>query len=305
MLLQPGVAPFVLVGGVYHHVWKGRPFTFVLAATPLAFLIVGHALCHYWNNVYTYQLADRGLGYDGVLAILPLAALLARATRPLMHIARDVVAVAAAVALVVLPIGNERQQAEQTPKAVPQMYVAARILNSIVPPSARFATEFDIPDYLGTTGVPAPDDWLALESGRNTLNTFNIESSVAAATANVVYEIAAQPPDETADQLADAGATDVVTLSGFSAPKTCFFGPFPRNLAGLAFGDPLGIAETWAAPARRPDNSHETAQGHARVGCARARRARSGRIATDSGHPRHWMVTEMARHLERKGRPAL
>ena len=174
LLLRPGVAPFLVAGAVYGlvRVWKARPYALPVAATPIVFLIVAHTAFHYWpSNLVSMQLANRGLGYDGVLAILPLSALIARATRPMLYI-RDGVAVLLAVALVVLPMGSERQEAQQMPAAVPQMHQAAAVLNSVVPPSARFALERDVPIEVSATGVPQPDHWLAWASGRNILDSF-------------------------------------------------------------------------------------------------------------------------------------
>jgi len=211
LLLRPGIAPFLLAGEAYgiFRMWKGRPFALTVVAAPITLLIVGNASLDYWStNILTYQLTNRGLGYAGVLATLPLAALIARATKnfPL----RDLLAIAVAAALVVLPIGNERQQAQQTPEAVPQMFKAAQLLKSLVPPTARFASENSVDN---ATGVPVPDDWFAWASQRNTLDTFNIESAQAVGMSNVVYDLGSQSPTESADDLAQVGVTDVVTIT--------------------------------------------------------------------------------------------
>ncbi len=215
ILLRPGMAPFLLAGAAYgiFRMWKGRPFALAVVAAPIMLLIVGNASLHYWStNILTYQLTNRGLGYAGILATFPLAALIARATKNLPL--RDVLAVAVAAALVVLPIGNERQQAQQTPEAIPQMFKAAQLLKSLVPPTARFASEQSVDN---STGVPVPDDWFAWASQRNTLDTFNIESAQAVGMSNVVYNLASQSPTESADDLAQVGVTDVVTITVQSA----------------------------------------------------------------------------------------
>ncbi len=211
ILLRPGIGPFLLAGAAYgiFRVWKGRPFALPVVAAPIMLLIVGNASLHYWStNILTYQLTNRGLGYAGVLATFPLAALVARATKNLPL--RDVLAVAVAAALVVLPIGNERQQAQQTPEAIPQMFKAAQLLKALVPPTARFASEQSLDN---STGVPVPDDWFAWASERNTLDTFNIESAQAVGMSNVVYNLPSQSPTESADDLAQVGVTDVVTIT--------------------------------------------------------------------------------------------
>jgi len=213
ILLRPGTAPFLLAGAAYgvFRVWKGRPFAIPVVAAPILFILVGDASLHYWTtNILTYQLTNRGLGYAGILATFPLAALIARATRGLLL--RDVLAVAIAAALVILPMGNQRQEAQENPQAIPQMFKAVQILKSLVPTTARFASEQSLSD-LTETGVPYPDDWLAWASGRNTLDTFNIESAQAVGMSNVVYNLGAEPASESADDLAQAGVTDVVTVT--------------------------------------------------------------------------------------------
>jgi len=211
IVLRPGIAPFLLAGAAYgvFRIWKGRPFALAVVAAPITLLIVGNASLHYWStNILTYQLTNRGLGYAGILATFPLAALIARATKnfPL----RDVLAIAVAAGLVVLPIGDERQEAQQVPQAIPQMFKAAQLLKSLVPPTARFASEQSLDNG---TGVPVPDDWLAWASERNTLDTFNIESAQAVGASNVVHNLSTQSPVDSADDLAQVGVTDVVTIT--------------------------------------------------------------------------------------------
>ncbi|HYA44324.1 MAG TPA: hypothetical protein VED59_01860, partial [Acidimicrobiales bacterium] len=138
ILLRPAMVPFLLAGALYGlaRIWKARPFALAVVATPIAFLVLAHTAFHYWpTNLLSMQLANRGLGYTGALAVLPLAALLARATRPLLLFG-DLIAVVAALLLVLLPMGPERQEAQQMPVAVPQMQAAASVLRAVVPPSA-------------------------------------------------------------------------------------------------------------------------------------------------------------------------
>jgi hypothetical protein len=90
------------------------------------------------------------------------------------------------------------------------MFRAAQLINALVPPTARFASENALDS---ATGVPVPDDWLAWASERNTLDTFNIESAQAVGTSDVVYDLASQSPAESADDLAEVGVTDVVTIT--------------------------------------------------------------------------------------------
>jgi hypothetical protein len=211
ILLRPAVAPFLIAGAGYGVVrmWKGRPFALPVVAAPITLLIVGNASLHYWStNILTYQLTNRGLGYAGVLATFPLAALIARVTKNFPF--RDLLAIVVAAALVLVPLGDERQQAQQAPQAIPQMFKAAQLISALVPPTARFASENALDN---ATGVPVPDDWLAWASERNTLDTFNIESAQAVGMSNVVYNLASQSPTESADDLAQVGVTDVVTIT--------------------------------------------------------------------------------------------
>jgi hypothetical protein len=254
ILLRPGMAPFLLAGAAYgiFRMWKGRPFALTVVAAPIMLLIVGNASLHYWStNILTYQLTNRGLGYAGVLATFPLAALIARATKnfPL----RDVLAIAVAGALVILPIGDERQEAQQTPQAIPQMFKAAQLLKSLVPPSARFASENALDN---TTGVPVPDDWLAWASGRNTLDTFNIESAQAVGTSNVVYNLSSQSTTESADDLAQVGVTDVVTITVQTAKVLAASPRFHEVWAS----PPIAIFTVLPSPGQPPPAELITAQ---------------------------------------------
>ena len=141
------MAPFFLAGAAYGavRVWKARPYALPLVAAPIVFLIVAYSTFHYWpSSAFGDYLPNEGLGFDGVMAVLPLGALIARATRPFLAL-RDVAAGLLATLLVVLPMGTERQEAQQMPQAVPQMSQAAAVLHAVVPPSARFATERDVP----------------------------------------------------------------------------------------------------------------------------------------------------------------
>jgi hypothetical protein len=90
------------------------------------------------------------------------------------------------------------------------MFKAAQLLRSLVPRTARFASEQSVDN---ATGVPVPDDWFAWASQRNTLDTFNIESAQAVGMSNVVYNLGSQSPTESAEDLAQVGVTDVVTIT--------------------------------------------------------------------------------------------
>ena len=85
MLFPAGFALVVVVAWAYQLVRARRrrdPTSLVWVATPLAYLAVAHGLPPLVGlNGATIQLANRGLGYVGLLAILAVAALAAEACR--------------------------------------------------------------------------------------------------------------------------------------------------------------------------------------------------------------------------------
>lgn len=211
VLFQPGVIWFVLIGWLFG-VWRvvrGQRWALGLVAAPLVYLAIADAFLRWEpNNLVSLQLMNRGLGYVGVLAVLPLAALLSRivTSQPWRWLGA-VVALGCAVALV-LASGSVRDGVRQQ-APTPQLRAMAAELATVVPPGARFATQRDFPRELSTTGVSHPDFWLAWASGRNTLNIFNVESS---ATPGPDYEpdhMTDQPPDQAANELLRLGVSHV------------------------------------------------------------------------------------------------
>jgi uncharacterized membrane protein len=83
ILFRPYTVWIVVAGWVYGLVRvRRRPFALVLVATPLVFLVLAHWAASRWpDNEIAIQLANRGLGYAGLLAILPLSAALAAGAR--------------------------------------------------------------------------------------------------------------------------------------------------------------------------------------------------------------------------------
>jgi hypothetical protein len=234
ILLPPGVALVMAAGWVWS-LWRlrtgssGTPrtpgSTLAWAVTPLAYLVVAHT--SYWvfgENQVALQLANRGLGYAGLLGVLSLAvvgaAVSARfGTRGYLA----TVAVAAAVAAVWAP---GRESAGQLPEPVPQMRAAAAELARLVPDGARFATERDFPDEVFRTGVTHPETWLARTSGRNSLNGFNLESSSTPWVAVEPDRLEDRPPGRSADRLARLGVTHVVMTSDYQAARLTLSGHF-------------------------------------------------------------------------------
>jgi hypothetical protein len=221
ILFQRGIAPLVAAGLLYGliRVRKNQPYAMVLVVTVVAYLPMVHAFRYMWpDSVVTPQLTTRGLGYVGVLAIVPLAALLARVTWNL-GVLGDLSLLAVAAGIVVVPIGTYRDLAKQSPEPIAELRQAARQLAEIVPEGARFATERDFPAEIGRTKISNPDRWLAWASGRYTLNNFNVESSQTPGAAYESEHILDRPPEAVADGLSRLGTTHLVTISDQAAAR--------------------------------------------------------------------------------------
>lgn len=221
LLFRPNVVFLVLAGFAWGLVrWlRGKPYGLALAVTPIVYLFVAHAGLNLWPaSVSMQQLSVRGLGYVGILAVLPLADLLVRASRTTGSAAVPLALVVAA-GIVVVPSGPVRALVRQMPEPVPQMRAASVELGRLVPDGARFATQRDFPAEIGRTGLTNPDRWLAWASGRDTLNNFHITSSQNAAAAGEPEHILDRPPEVVADALSRLGVTHLVTVSDEAADR--------------------------------------------------------------------------------------
>lgn len=217
VLFGPHLGWLVLAGWVYALVvllvvrrqrWAGA-----LVGIPVGFLAVSHLMASRWPGFdLSPQLANRGLGYAGLVALLPLAALVSRGAGYVGR-AEAAIAFAVAVVLVVVVPGSPRGEARQQPEAVPQMAAAAAVLREVVPTGARFATHRDFPAEIGATGVSHPDFWLARQSGRPTLNVFGLELSPSGPAAGVPEAIGRVAPEYSAEQLGRLGVSHVVTVN--------------------------------------------------------------------------------------------
>jgi len=96
---------------------------------------------------------------------------------------------------------------------------AARELARVVPDGARFVTQRDFPTEIARTKLVNPDRWLAWASGRNTLNNFNVESSVTPGPAYESEHITDRAPEAVADALSRLGTTHLVTTSDEAANR--------------------------------------------------------------------------------------
>jgi hypothetical protein len=218
VLFQRGVIWFVLVGWLFG-VWRTahRCWALGLAVAPLVYLVIADLFLR-WNpsNLVSLQLMNRGLGYVGVIAVLPLAALLSRlAGVRWWGWLGEALALGCAVALVVASGSVRGVVREQTP--TPQLRAMAAELSAVVPPGARFAAQRDFPRELTTAGVSHPDFWLAWASGRNTLNIFNVESSTTPGPDYEPDRMTGQPPDHAADELLRLGVSHVAITNDEAA----------------------------------------------------------------------------------------
>ena len=222
VLLRPFTLWLVLAGWAYLVARKrgrGR-FSVALVAAPVLYLVVAHWSASKWTgNEITAQLANRGLGYAGIIALLPFAVALADMATWMAerrHTAERVAtaaALAVAAGIVLSPLGPDRGIAKQTAEPVPAMRHAAEELARVVPDGARFVTARDFPSEIGRTGMIEPPFWLSQVSGRDSINGFNLEATSTAVALGGVDAVSKGPPVAAAEQLARLGVTHVVTTS--------------------------------------------------------------------------------------------
>jgi hypothetical protein len=221
-----------------------RRWALALLVCPFAYLWVADALLR-WKpgNLVSLQLGNRGLGYVGLVVVLPLAALLGHLGRRLGWLG-DLAAVAGAVVLVVLATGPDRHLAHlDTPS--PQVRQLAALAREQVPPGARLAVQRSYGIEQDNTGVSMPSGWLAWASGRNVANMFSAESSpLAGGPAFAADRITKQPPAAAADELARLGVTHVAVVDD-QAGQALFDSPRFRVLWHSA---PLALLEVQGRP---------------------------------------------------------
>ncbi|HKA93442.1 MAG TPA: hypothetical protein VKE97_06535 [Acidimicrobiia bacterium] len=231
ILFRPYTFWLVAAGWVYGLTRvRRRPFALVVVLAPIVYLVLAHWAASQHGNEYTLQLANRGLGYAGLLAILPLAALLAAGARLVRRRLGDRSWAAPAAAsgafvlaaiIVLSPLGPRRSTARELDRPSSQLQEAATVLRRVVPDGARFVTRRDLPEIAQADqiqpdrlGHVQPAFWLAYASGRNSLNGFGIESSNTEGP-NVEADgfALANPPDAEADFLTRMGVTHSVTMT--------------------------------------------------------------------------------------------
>jgi hypothetical protein len=190
----------------------------VFLAVPALYLAISHVTLKYPGpGDISLQLANRGLAYAGIIALVPVAALVALAARrigewaeePALVVVLSIIAIVASVGITVAH-SKEGLAGELTP-ATPAFRAAALQLRTLVPDGARFSLTRDYPAEIERVGVIEPARWLAWASGVDTLNSFNPESSNAGA---VAYTADGpndnQPIDDWLRALRRLGVSDVV-----------------------------------------------------------------------------------------------
>ncbi len=220
LLFQPLVVKLVIVAWivVLLRAATGHREHLVLVVVPALYLAIAHVTLSYPGpGDISLQLANRGLGYAGVIALFPVAALASLGARKAGEVSRNALAgfVVAAVLLLVavgVTVGHSKENlAGEISPATPALRDAAVALRSMVPPGARFSMTRDYPAEIARVGVVEPARWLAWSSGVDTLNTFNPESSNAGAVAYTADgPDANQAIDDWIRKLQRLGVSDVV-----------------------------------------------------------------------------------------------
>lgn len=194
---------------------RGHRRALVALAAPAAFLVVAHAIAVAAPGFeLSPHLANRGLGYAGLLAVLGLASALAAAGRRVPVAGQPLALVLAAMVVIAFPEGPAEAVGQQ-PRPAPVLGDVAAVLADQVPDGARFATERDFPGEIDRLGLSHPDFWLARRSGRNTLNVFGLELSPSPAVAGIPESVSsrvAAGPEGTASLLAALRATGTTHL---------------------------------------------------------------------------------------------
>ena len=226
------VALFIVAGWAWALIaWRrGNPLAAAAPVVGVLFLVFAHWLhVHDPSSQPGQLLANRGVGYAGVLAILPLGGLIDELIPVKDKLVGAVVGVLAAVILMFVVPGEPglTKIVKHQPTAVDAMHQVAATLRRVVPVQGRFAFERDFANELTLTGVTHPDYWLAAMSGRNNLNIYGIDQTPAAG----VDDAAGHLKDDvagtiTADTFARYGVTHVVTIEPTAPQRLVATGQF-------------------------------------------------------------------------------
>ena len=186
------------------------------------------------DNIVAIQLTNRSIADLGLIALLPLAVLLAaprqfaarvaaatgsrpRPTNPALVLANAAIPLTLALAVVLLPSGLDRDRAS-TVQPTASLQAMATELTALVPPGARFATQRLPAQERALTGMSHPDLWLAWATGANTLNIYNLESSVVFEPVYEAEHLNDRPPAEVAERLARLGVSHLAVIDTLDVP---------------------------------------------------------------------------------------
>jgi hypothetical protein len=229
-VLRPFVLLLVLAGFAYMlwRAWRGQRLALTLVLTPFAYLLIGRLFINLTpDNIVAIQMTNRGIAYVALLALLPLAALIAAPFRPVtalltllgfpgrngdaVRIANAFLPVLFAMLVVVAPprLGRE---AVVSVTPTPTFSALADALARNVPEGQRFATQREPAKERAIAGMPHPDLWLAAVTNRDTLNIFNLTSSVVFGPVYEGENLATRTPEAEADILSRLGVSHLVLI---------------------------------------------------------------------------------------------
>lgn len=218
-LLFPPLLGLLVPVAIVATIGLAARFYALLSLLPIVYLAGAHAIFSAASaHAVAIQLPNRGVGYAGYFALLPVAIALdvgvSRAgerLRPLASKGVPAVAVVVAAGGAVGFTWPARDAVAERDKPRDAFAAAATAVRREVTPSGRFAVERDFPREISIAGFSHPDLWLAEMSGRRSLNIFNPESSYARA-AFASEEIGRQPVAVLTPKLLRAGVSHVVTI---------------------------------------------------------------------------------------------
>jgi hypothetical protein len=236
-LYRPWVALIVVVGFAFVLLLAlgRRRGALTLVLTPVFYLVLARAFVSVTpDNIVAIQLTNRSIANIGLIALLPVAALLATprrfATRvalatgshprpgnPLLLVANAAIPLGLALAVVLLPSGLDRHRATTVSPTAPLDAMATE-LAARVPVGARFATQRLPAQERALTGMSHPDLWLAWATGANTLNIYNLESSVVFEPVYEAEHLNDRPPQEVAERLARLGVSHLAVIDAGDIP---------------------------------------------------------------------------------------
>lgn len=222
---------------------RRRPEVLAWVAVPAAYLAVAHTVVRLDDShEITLQLANRGLGYVGLLSVLAVGALLDGTSRRLGPAGPPLALLATALFVVVAAPGRDVVGQLAEPRVA--LRDAAAELAHRVPDGARFATQRDFPYEVARTGVIHPEIWLARVSGRNSLNGFNLEASSTPGAGFAAEQLDERSAARTANTMVRYGVSHVVAVTEAFAAELAR----SRRFAQVWEEPPISIFEVLPRP---------------------------------------------------------